>query len=558
MYTLTLPAKKKSNALITAQGAYGHTFPIYEVQKPGNLPEYRLFHAFAPISVLLESAPSRGDVEVFVHNPAFCNSSRRPLPLDRPLQGATTASKVKKLLANLFGHQGASPARPGAVPTEQSPLSPDKQAVGPADQDKRTNRGSTSTSSPTSGSIAHHDQSSVNLDTMPEVPRMSTSMPSPIGALPSGLPGFAITQPEGIFNVEGLVAVITGGGTGIGLMMAKALEHNGATVYIIGRRKHVLEAAAKEHALLGESTWVPFRGRSRNPCAVPLPCEPVTNLVLVFSVSQRFNRIIPLQGDITDRASLLSIASVIKHKHGYVDLLVNNAAIASNLYPHPLPSPSSPSSDGGSSIKAFQDTLWDCGSPTDFADTFATNVTAPYYTTVAFLELLHAANSRRMKQSGQLANEVSIPYQTSQVLTVSSSGGFRIDAKVLSPSYTLAKAATTHLGKLLANLLAPWGIRSNVLAPGVFPSEMTMAVAPGVKLDPNVLASGVPLQRTGTEEVGQSNQPLGGQMLTVVRSFQDMMGTILFLASRAGAYVNGAVWLVDGGRVATLASSMTY
>ncbi len=34
-----------------------------------------------------------------------------------------------------------------------------------------------------------------------------------------------------------------------------------------------------------------------------------------------------------------------------------------------------------------------------------------------------------------------------------------------------------------------------------------------------------------------------------------MAGTILFLASRAGAYVNGAVWLVDGGRVGTVASS---
>lgn len=30
---------------------------------------------------------------------------------------------------------------------------------------------------------------------------------------------------------------------------------------------------------------------------------------------------------------------------------------------------------------------------------------------------------------------------------------------------------------------------------------MTMTIAPGVKLDPNVLASNVPLRRTGTEEV---------------------------------------------------------
>jgi len=34
---------------------------------------------------------------------------------------------------------------------------------------------------------------------------------------------------------------------GIGLMMATALENNGATVYIIGRRPDVLQKAAKEH-----------------------------------------------------------------------------------------------------------------------------------------------------------------------------------------------------------------------------------------------------------------------------------------------------------------------
>lgn len=38
-------------------------------------------------------------------------------------------------------------------------------------------------------------------------------------------------------------------------------------------------------------------------------------------------------------------------------------------------------------------------------------------------------------------------------------------------------------------------------------------------------------------------------------TMQDMAGAILFLASRAGAYVNGAVWLVDGGRIGTVAST---
>ncbi|KAF8956979.1 hypothetical protein BDZ97DRAFT_1670614 [Flammula alnicola] len=326
-------------------------------------------------------------------------------------------------------------------------------------------------------------------------------------------------HPSTIFDVGGLVAVITGGGTGIGLMMATALENNGATVYIVGRRFGVLEKAASEN--------------------------------------NKFGKIIPVEGNITDRDSLLAVVDVVRARHGYVDLLVNNAGIARNLYPHPLPAPQDgsdmitpPRSRPASpvtrasmpSIKAFQTVLWDTGSPEDFAETFATNVTAVYYTTIAFLDLLHQGNIRRQRfaspaESNGHSNGHSPrpPYHTSQVLSVSSSGSFRLDSKVLSPSYTLSKGACTHLGKLLANLLAPWGIRSNVLAPGVWPSEMTTCPTPSFTLDPFVLADTVPLRRMGTQE--------------------DMAGTILFLASRAGAYVNGAVWLVDGGRVGTVASN---
>lgn len=253
------------------------------------------------------------------------------------------------------------------------------------------------------------------------------------------------------------------------------------------------------------------------------------------NVIQKHGNIIPIQGDIADRESLLAMAEIVKAKHGYIDLLINNAGIARNLYAHPLPSPTdasshnhplSPPSSPTScpcpvSIKAFQNALWDTGSPDDFAETFATNVTAVYYTTVAFLDLLHQGNIRRRRfelTAGQ--DETSRPpFHTSQVLSVSSSGSFRLDSKILSTSYTLSKSACTHLGKLLANLLSPWGIRSNVLAPGVWPSgkltflfqkgvyyscliiEMTNIGAPGVKLDPNALATAVPLRRAGTQEV---------------------------------------------------------
>lgn len=245
----------------------------------------------------------------------------------------------------------------------------------------------------------------------------------------------------------------------------------------------------------------------------------------MISHTQRFGRIIPLEGDITDKENLISIVGQVKARHGYLDLLVNNAGIARNLYRHPLPAPTpyslahqppspphSPSPDyessRTSSIKAFQNALWETGKIDDWEETFRTNVTAVYYTTVAFLELLHQGNVRRQRlengplpavsQSSSRTGTPSChppdflslpeppstpgfymamgegfsrpPYHSSQVISVSSSGSFRVDAKVLSPSYTVSKTACTHLGKLMANLLAPWGIRSNVLAPGVFPS----------------------------------------------------------------------------------------
>ena len=50
-----------------------------------------------------------------------------------------------------------------------------------------------------------------------------------------------------LFGVSGLVAVVTGGGTGVGLMMAKALALNGAAkVYILGRRLAKLQEAAAQ------------------------------------------------------------------------------------------------------------------------------------------------------------------------------------------------------------------------------------------------------------------------------------------------------------------------
>jgi gluconate 5-dehydrogenase len=56
-------------------------------------------------------------------------------------------------------------------------------------------------------------------------------------------------DPAQAFRLDGEVALITGGGTGLGLGMARALHAAGAQVVLVGRRAEMLQAAAEE---LGE------------------------------------------------------------------------------------------------------------------------------------------------------------------------------------------------------------------------------------------------------------------------------------------------------------------
>lgn len=98
----------------------------------------------------------------------------------------------------------------------------------------------------------------------------------------------------------------------------------------------------------------------------------------------------------------------------------------------------------------------------------------------AFLKLLDAGNRRRgweggklpadrarRREKGNLAKILIEPddERTSQIITVGSISGLNrfITAGL---AYSCGKAAAIHLCKMLAYLLAPWGIRSNVINPG--------------------------------------------------------------------------------------------
>lgn len=89
---------------------------------------------------------------------------------------------------------------------------------------------------------------------------------------------------------------------------------------------------------------------------------------------------------------------------------------------------------------------------------------------------------------------------------------------------------------------------------------MTTFPTPDFKLSLSALADTVPLRRVGTQEVcfsckASPKLTYGPQPVFLRPNSKDMAGAILFMASRAGAYVNGAVWLVDGGRAGSFPST---
>lgn len=97
----------------------------------------------------------------------------------------------------------------------------------------------------------------------------------------------------------------------------------------------------------------------------------------------------------------------------------------------------------------------------------------------------------------------------------------------------------THLIKGLAGTLVPYSIRVNGLAPGLFPSDLAADL---------INAAG----ETGQDPSTEGAFPKTFIPAERIGSTADMAGTVLYMASAAGAYLNGCVHLIDGGRVGLL------
>jgi NAD(P)-dependent dehydrogenase (short-subunit alcohol dehydrogenase family) len=195
-----------------------------------------------------------------------------------------------------------------------------------------------------------------------------------------------------------------------------------------------------------------------------------------------------VRGIVADLATVDGIDSVVARMKGaepHLDVLINNAG-----------------QTWGAPLADFPAKAW--------TPVLTVNVQAPFMLVQGLLPLLEAAG--RELNPARIINIGSVYAQTTDVMK--------------AYSYTASKAAIHQLTRVMAHDLAPRGIVCNAIAPGLFPSKMT-GFALRDDTTREALLNSIPLRRVGTPE--------------------DIAGLAMFLASRAGSYITGAIIPIDGG-----------
>jgi NAD(P)-dependent dehydrogenase (short-subunit alcohol dehydrogenase family) len=185
----------------------------------------------------------------------------------------------------------------------------------------------------------------------------------------------------------------------------------------------------------------------------------------------------------------------------------------------------------GEAYDAFPDAAW--------SKLLALNLQRVFSLTQALTPLLEAAAQQQQQQQqpgssstsnssgsgggGGEAGAAAPVADPARVIHIGSIDGIRVPA-LPTFAYSASKAGLHQLSRHLAAELGPRGITSNTLACGPFPSRMMAAT----------------LREFG-DEIRAAN-PLGR-----IGAPSDVGGACLFLASRAGAFVNGATLVLDGG-----------
>ncbi|MCP5431819.1 MAG: SDR family oxidoreductase [Alphaproteobacteria bacterium] len=195
---------------------------------------------------------------------------------------------------------------------------------------------------------------------------------------------------------------------------------------------------------------------------------------------------ISLPADVSEMEGVVALANALKSREERLDILVNNAGAT-----------------WGAPFAEFPESGWD--------KVMDLNVKSIFFLTKELLPLL--------RRSGT-------PEDPARVINIGSIAGLRIGGAGGDNvySYPASKAAVHHLTHALAGRLSRENITVNAIAPGPFESKM---MAEALRTRGDAIAASNPRGRIGSPE--------------------DMAGTAIYLASRAGAYTNGVVLPLDGG-----------
>ncbi|MFA5493902.1 MAG: SDR family NAD(P)-dependent oxidoreductase [Porticoccaceae bacterium] len=192
-----------------------------------------------------------------------------------------------------------------------------------------------------------------------------------------------------------------------------------------------------------------------------------------------------IPGDLSTMAGIDAIVEQLKAQESQLDILINNAGLLT--------------------LQALDEVTeegWD--GPVNI------NLKAPFFMIQKLRPLLRASGTDE---------------DPARVINIGSAGGVE-NANIEYYSYCASKAGVHHLTRALAKYLAPDHINVVAIAPGVFPSDI--GYEPPEEIARAILAS-IPRKRLGTEE--------------------DIVGAVIYLSSRAGAFLTGSLLPVDGGKI---------
>ncbi|KAL1923481.1 uncharacterized protein VTP21DRAFT_8461 [Calcarisporiella thermophila] len=192
---------------------------------------------------------------------------------------------------------------------------------------------------------------------------------------------------------------------------------------------------------------------------------------------------ISIPADLQKQSEINRLADELKKREQHLDVLINNAG-----------------ANWAEPLDTYSEAGWN--------KVLNLNASAPFFLTQAMLPLLTAKGTQE---------------NPSRVIMIGSVDGIRVPI-FETFAYSSAKSALHHVSRHLSAHLAPRGVTVNVIAPGPFESKM---MAETMKRFGDVIKGSNPLGRIGTPE--------------------DIAGTCIYLASRAGAYTNGSTIVVDGG-----------